>query len=90
MCSRNRLGRRGHDRDPPGGWPRPRLVVEVLYRLIEQDGIPPLGLYGSPSRRSAVLGDACTAPGTPAAALRRAPRPIPVTRPGEESGRVRK
>ena len=26
----------------PADWPRPRLVVEVLYRLIEQDGIPPL------------------------------------------------
>jgi hypothetical protein len=23
----------------PADWPRPRLVVEALYRLIEQDGI---------------------------------------------------
>jgi len=69
----------------PADRPRPRLVVEVLYRLIEQDGIPPLGPVwlteqeiGGPGRCLRRAWNARSgAPETRAA-------PDPVTRPGEE------
>ena len=72
----------------PADWPRPRLVVEVLYRLIEQDGIPSAGpctAHRAGDRRSWAM--ACAAPGTPAAA----PETRAATDPGHQAGRgVRK
>ena len=76
----------------PADWPRLRLVVEALYRLIEQDGIAAGPVRLIEQGIGWVLGGGQPAPRLerPQRPLQRAPRPIPATRSGEELGRVRK
>ena len=75
----------------PADWPRLRLVVEVLYRLIEQDGIAagPVWLIEQGIGWS-WANNTCAAPGTPAAAPTTRAATSPATRPGQELGGVRK